>query len=154
MSPTVSLPAGGAARAGPDRWVVRHTVPMTVRSRPGRGALLAGALAAVALVVCTSGRPTPPPRTASTRPAARPAAAPAFPAAAERARPGDPNWSVVEVGRQTDVEGDADHDRMVPGQPVRLFVSTIAHHVRVRAYRMGWYGGTRARLVWQSAPVP
>jgi len=155
MSPTVSLRAGTAARAGPDRSVVRHTVPMTVRSRPGRGALLAGALAALALAGCTSGRPTPPPRTASTtRPATRPAAAPAFPAAAERARPGDPNWSMVKVGGQHDVEGYADHDSVLPGQPVRLFVSTIAHHVRVRAYRMGWYGGRRARLVWQSAAVP
>ena len=111
--------------------MVRHTVPMTVRFRPGRGALLAGALA-LALVGCTSGRPTPPPRTASatTRPAARPAAAPAFPAAAERARLGDPNWSVVEVGGQHDIEGYTDHDSVLPGQPVRLFVSTIASNDR------------------------
>jgi hypothetical protein len=36
---------------------------------------------------------------------------------------------------------------------VRLFVSTTASSFRVRAYRIGWYGGTLARLVWTSASV-
>jgi N,N-dimethylformamidase beta subunit-like protein len=135
--------------------VVRHTVPMTVRSRPRRGAVLAGTLAALALVGCTSGRPAPPPRTApATRPAARPAAAPAFPAAEERTRRGNPDWSDIRTGGQHDIEGYTDRDSVLPGEPVRLFVSTIARHVRVRAFRMGWYGGARARLVWQSASVP
>ena len=49
------------------------------------------------------------------------------------------------------MEGFADTDSAVPGQRVRLFVSTVARAYRVRAYRMGWYGGARARLVWVSA---
>ena len=159
MSPTVSPSTSGAGRAGPDRTVVRHTVWMTVRcgsARPGREVVLAGVLAGLALVGCTPGRPTPPaPRTApATRPAAAPAAAPAFPGTEERAKRGDPSWSMVRTGAQHDVEGYTDRDSVRPGQPVRLFVSTIARHVRVRAYRMGWYAGTRARLVWRSASVP
>ncbi len=61
---------------------------------------------------------------------------------------------MVRTGAQHDVEGYTDRDSVRPGQPVRLFVSTIARHVRVRAYRMGWYAGARARLVWRSASVP
>ena len=155
MSPTVSPSTSGAGRAGPDPTVVRHTVWMTVRcgsARPGREVVLAGVLAGLALVGCTPGRPTPPaPRTA---PATRPAAAPAFPGTEERAKRGDPSWSMVRTGAQHDVEGYTDRDSVRPGQPVRLFVSTIARHVRVRAYRTGWYAGTRARLVWRSASVP
>jgi len=133
--------------------VVLHTVPMTVRSgsaRPVGNAVLA--LAVLTLAGCTSGRAAAP--TAPAAPVTRPAAAPAFPAAAERTRRGDPSWSAIKVGSQHDVEGYTDHDSVLPGQRVRLFVSTIARHVRVRAYRMGWYDGARARLVWQSAPVP
>jgi hypothetical protein len=73
---------------------------------------------------------------------------------AEWDRPGDPSWSHVQVGRPHDVEGFADTDSAVPGQRVRLFVSTVARAYRVRAYRMGWYGGARARLVWVSAWLP
>ena len=137
---------------------VRNTVPMTVRpgsARPGRVAVLATLLAGSALVGCTSAGPAPAvPRTApASRPAATPAPAP-FPAAEERTKRGDPNWSQILTGAQHDVEGWTDRDSVLPGQPVRLFVSTVARHVRVRAYRMGWYAGARARLVWQSAPVP
>jgi hypothetical protein len=74
--------------------------------------------------------------------------------APERDRPGNPDWKVVRVGAQHDVEGFADHDSVLAGQPVRLYVSTVARQFSVRAYRMGWYRGARARLVWQSAPQP
>jgi hypothetical protein len=76
------------------------------------------------------------------------------PKVAEWDRPGDLTWSRIDVGHPHDVEGFADTDSAVPGQPVRLFVSTVARSYRVRAYRMGWYGGARARLVWSSAWQP
>jgi hypothetical protein len=110
-------------------------------------------LAGLALVGCTSAT-APVGRTAPARPAATTPAAPAFPAAEERTRHGDRGWSVIRTGGQHDIEGYTDRDSVLPGQPVRLFVSTIAGHVQVRAYRMGWYGGAKARLVWQSARVP
>lgn len=51
------------------------------------------------------------------------------------------------------IEGFADPISVLPGQPVRLFVSTPARTFRVRAFRMGWYGGTLGHLTWTSAAV-
>jgi hypothetical protein len=130
---------------------------MTVGTRPGRRPVLAALLAFLALAGCTSEHPAaaPPATSAPTHPAAAPAAtSAAFPAAEERTKRGDPTWSDIQTGAQHDVEGYTDLDSVLPGQRVRVFVSTIAHHVRVRAYRMGWYGGPGARLVWQSAQLP
>ncbi len=106
---------------------------------------------------CTPGASTSPPSAGSAAPptatplTATPRPAPPFPAAAERDLPGDPDWSTVTLGGHQ-VEGFTDTDSAVPGQPVRLYVSTVARSYRVRAYRMGWYGGARARLVWESGP--
>jgi hypothetical protein len=69
---------------------------------------------------------------------------------AERGRTGDPGWNAGPTGGQHDIEGFADHDSVTPGTKVRLYVSTVAHRFRVTAYRMGWYGGARARKVWTS----
>ena len=49
--------------------------------------------------------------------------------------------------------GYAGQASVLPGEPVPLYVSTTARAFRVRAFRMGWYGGDLARLVWQSASV-
>ena len=40
------------------------------------------------------------------------------------------------------------------GDTVTLYVTTDAASFRVEAYRMGYYGGAGARLVWTSAPMP
>jgi hypothetical protein len=122
----------------------------------GRGAVLPALLAFVLLAGCTSERPAPAPSRSArpNHPATTPAATPApFPAAEERTKRGDPTWSQIQTGAPHDVEGYTDLDSVLPGQPVRLFVSTVAHHVRVAAYRTGWYGGAGARLVWKSAQV-
>ena len=108
-------------------------------------------LAALLAGACTAGT-APPPRPPGPAPTST--AAPVTPAAAERTRPGDRDWSMVDLGHQHDIEGFTDADSARPGQPVRLYVSTIARRFRVRAYRMGWYGGARARLVWESAVLP
>jgi hypothetical protein len=83
--------------------------------------------------------------------AARPA--PPFPVA-ENQKPGTPAW---QIGRHTStagIEGYADHVSVLPGQSLRLFVSTAAARYRVDAFRMGWYGGNQARLVWESRFSP
>jgi hypothetical protein len=56
--------------------------------------------------------------------------------------------------QQSPVEGFADRDSVSPGQPVRLFLHAVHGPVTVRAFRIGWYGGTGGHLVWASAPVP
>ncbi|MFE9636180.1 N,N-dimethylformamidase beta subunit family domain-containing protein [Streptomyces sp. NPDC006463] len=73
---------------------------------------------------------------------------------AENARPGHPDWRITRTGAQHDIEGFADRTSILPGEPFTLRVSTTAPAYTVSAYRMGWYGGARARLVWRSGPLP
>ncbi|MFD0355282.1 N,N-dimethylformamidase beta subunit family domain-containing protein [Streptomyces sp. NPDC127110] len=73
---------------------------------------------------------------------------------AENSLPGDPGWRVVRPGAPHAVEGFASRTSVLPGEPFDLYVSTPSASYTVSAYRMGWYGGARARLVWRSAPVP
>lgn len=79
----------------------------------------------------------------------RPASA--NPTLSENARAGDPDWRITNPGPAQRIEGYADHVSVLPGQPFGLYVSTSASAYRVNAYRMGWYGGAGARLVWRSA---
>ena len=51
------------------------------------------------------------------------------------------------------IDGYADHTSAAAGDTVELYVSTDAASFQVQAYRMGYYGGAGARLVWTSDPV-
>ena len=51
------------------------------------------------------------------------------------------------------MEGFAGRASVTPGQPVALYVHSLDGPVVVKAYRMGWYGGVGARLVWTSPVV-
>ena len=62
-------------------------------------------------------------------------------------------WWVTTPQREGDIEGFADMVSAVHGDTVRLFVSTKAASFHVEAYRMGYYQGIGARLVWRSAEV-
>nr|WP_244211373.1 MULTISPECIES: N,N-dimethylformamidase beta subunit family domain-containing protein [Streptomyces] len=42
---------------------------------------------------------------------------------------------------------------VTPGEECGLYVSTTASSFRVSAFRVGWYGGTQARLVWSSERI-
>jgi hypothetical protein len=72
---------------------------------------------------------------------------------AENTKPGTA-WWVTTPQRAGDIEGYADKVSAVLGETVRLFVSTKATSFRVQAYRMGYYQGIGARLVWESAEIP
>jgi hypothetical protein len=135
---------------------------MPAHRRQWSGGLVAltgvGLLAGVLAAGCTNGPPARPQPGAPPRPgAAAHVAVPAGPGGvdvrAENARPGYPGWRITSPGPQ-EIAGYADHASARPGTVVRLFVSTTAAWFRVRALRFGWYGGTLARLVWTSAPVP
>jgi hypothetical protein len=125
---------------------VRRLVPLTV------AALVVAVLATAATVV--AGRPV-------HRPSA-PATALASPAigvasswvARENRRPGTTGWRITRLGAPHAIEGWADHVSVARGDRVGLFVSTTAPRFRVEAYRMGWYGGRGARLVWRSSKLP
>ena len=90
--------------------------------------------------------------------AAQSAAASAFPPGVPGSAPapsaqsaiGDPAWRIARLGRPNAIEGWVDRVSVLPGQAVKLHVSTVDHEWRVTAYRMGWYGGALAQRVWQS----
>jgi hypothetical protein len=63
---------------------------------------------------------------------------------------GTTNWQITGTPKTGFIEGFADQTYAGTGQPVRLFVSTSAPTFRVEAYRVGYYGGTGGRLVWES----
>jgi hypothetical protein len=67
---------------------------------------------------------------------------------------GTANWKVTNPGIPHAIEGFADRVSALPGDDVRLFVSTVAPTFTVTAYRMGAYRGSDAKQVWQSTPQP
>jgi len=76
-----------------------------------------------------------------------------FPAA-ENLKKGTWHWRITNLGAPAAIEGYADHVSVLPGRSFRLFVSTTSASFRVKAFRMGWYHGTKARLVWTSGKEP
>ncbi|MFF5707279.1 N,N-dimethylformamidase beta subunit family domain-containing protein [Streptomyces sp. NPDC012794] len=119
--------------------------------RPGRRRLILG-LAAAAITA----RPGPPARAATRAegPVRQPPPDGGLDVTAENALPGSPGWRITRPGPARAVEGFAERVSLRPGEPLGLRVSTTAASYTVSAYRMGWYGGARARLVWRSAPLP
>jgi N,N-dimethylformamidase beta subunit-like, C-terminal len=111
------------------------------------------AVGAALLAACSSGGGAPsangtPPATAEkVRSSAQP-----FPAA-ENQKAGTRDWRVRGVAAPEAIEGFADQVSVLPGQTFRLFVSTTAPSWRVQAFRVGWYHGAQARLVWASGTV-
>ena len=104
---------------------------MTARQR---AAVAAGL---VALLACTTA-------------AWRNTAAPAPWVVQENARSGATRWAIAAAaGTGAKTVGFLDHASVLPGQQVQLFVSS-PRPFAVRAFRIGWYGGARARLVWSS----
>ncbi|MCU1456085.1 MAG: hypothetical protein JWL73_177 [Actinomycetia bacterium] len=72
---------------------------------------------------------------------------------AENRRVGTDQWRIPAGTVTTAIEGYADRVSAVQGDTVNLYVST-ASPFHVEAYRMGYYGGAGARLVWTSAEQP
>ncbi|WP_143094115.1 N,N-dimethylformamidase beta subunit family domain-containing protein [Streptacidiphilus jiangxiensis] len=69
---------------------------------------------------------------------------------AENAKPGASDWRITKLGAPDEIEGYTDRASARPGEPLALHVSTTAPGFTVSAYRVGWYGGAQARLVWRS----
>src|SRR5689334_22861418 len=120
----------------------------TFQRRTFLGAAAAAAIGAAA--GCTadaSSRPRP----ASGRP--RSSRAPARTAVAERDLPGDPGFWLRSAGPPDAIEGYAGQVSVRPGETFTVHVSTTAAWFRVSAYRVGWYRGAQARLVWRSGEI-
>jgi hypothetical protein len=68
----------------------------------------------------------------------------------ENSLQGDPNWRISQLGAPNAMVGYAGQASILPGEPITLYASTTARSFQVLAFRMGWYGGDKARLVWTS----
>ncbi|MBK5289676.1 MAG: hypothetical protein JJE46_14535 [Acidimicrobiia bacterium] len=73
---------------------------------------------------------------------------------AENAKPGTAGWRLTKDGAAHDIEGYLNVTSAQRGETVDLFATTVAPTFTIEAYRMGWYQGLGARLVWTSDPVP
>jgi hypothetical protein len=69
----------------------------------------------------------------------------------ENERPGTTAWKIG--GHATGISGFAGQVYAAAGQQVTLYASTAAPWFRAQAFRMGWYQGRGARLVWTSPQV-
>jgi hypothetical protein len=61
---------------------------------------------------------------------------------------------MIPDGTPSGIAGFASTTYAAPGTKVKLYVSTAATRFRIEAYRMGYYQGLGARLVWQSREIP
>jgi hypothetical protein len=85
----------------------------------------------------------------SQTPQALPSSGAGFDVAAENQRAGTADWRITKAqGSRPGLAGYAGAVSVLPGQSVPLSVSGDGP-VRIRALRIGWYGGLGARQVWQ-----
>jgi hypothetical protein len=63
---------------------------------------------------------------------------------------GSTAWRITGAPSTGFIEGFADRTYATHGEPVHLFVSTSARSFRIEAFRVGYYRGAGARLVWAS----
>ncbi|HZX99104.1 MAG TPA: N,N-dimethylformamidase beta subunit family domain-containing protein [Dermatophilaceae bacterium] len=70
--------------------------------------------------------------------------------ASENAKEGTGSWRLERLARPGEIEGFATRTDVVPGDPLRLAVSTTAPWYGIRVYRAGWYRGQLMREVWRS----
>ncbi|HEU4332276.1 MAG TPA: N,N-dimethylformamidase beta subunit family domain-containing protein, partial [Lapillicoccus sp.] len=127
------------------------------------GTLLVSALAGTLLLAACTDPPAPTPAatssvTTTSTPSATTSTGPTWPSARataeENAKPGDPSWrDGLAEPPSKQVEGFAGRASVTPGEPVSLYVRSTVGPVVVKAYRVGWYAGAGARLVWTSPPV-
>ncbi|HEY6796722.1 MAG TPA: N,N-dimethylformamidase beta subunit family domain-containing protein [Kineosporiaceae bacterium] len=109
-----------------------------------------------AVVAAVGARRPVGPRTAAADAAdtrACPGRRPAGWLAAENRRPGDRLALPAGVPTTTTVVGFADRPSAACGDLVAVRLSGPPAGVQLAAYRVGWYGGAGARMVWRSRPV-
>jgi hypothetical protein len=109
---------------------------------------LAAATAAIPIAGCTSDRSS-----SAAKKAAAKRPSPKVPVA-ENSLPGDPNWGISNQGAWDAMMGYAGQASVLPGQPITLYASTTAPSFVVKAFRIGWYNGDKARLLWTSPSTP
>ena len=71
----------------------------------------------------------------------------------ENAKGGSASWRLTRLGRPGEIEGFATRTDLLPGDPLRLKVSTTAPSYVIHVFRAGWYGGLLMREVWKSGAL-
>lgn len=69
---------------------------------------------------------------------------------AENKLPGTSSWRISGQPASGSIDGFANREYAAVGNSVTLYVDSTAPSFKVFAYRMGYYGGTGAHLVWTS----
>jgi len=121
-------------------------------SRFSRRAFIGLAVGAAAVPAVTAGC-----QSSGSSGAAQGGAGPASPrrrTVPENSLPGDPHWNIRHAGGPDAIMGYAGQASVLPGEAITLYASTTARSFTVSAFRMGWYRGDLARLVWHSGTVP
>jgi len=72
----------------------------------------------------------------------------------ENRKPGTAAWRLTHDGAPHDIEGYLSATSVQRGESIDLYATTVSPTFTIEAYRMGWYQGLGARLVWTSPPVP
>src|SRR5262249_45154916 len=116
--------------------------------RHSRRAFIEMAAGAAAIPAVTAGCQSPS-QGSAPRPGASPAAAHRGPVS-ENSLPGYRDWDIKHVGGPDAIMGYTGQVSVLPGEPITLYVSTTSRSFTVKAFRMGWYKGDLARLVWRS----
>jgi hypothetical protein len=101
----------------------------------------------------TASGPLASPRPPAAAPNPHPTGLEASWVTAENERPGTTAWEIRGTPPGM-IAGFANVTSAQTGQPVTLYVSTDAATYQVKAFRMGYYGGDGARLVWTSSSLP
>ena len=73
---------------------------------------------------------------------------------AENNLAGTTSWQITRAPKDNAIDGFANLTYAAKGQTVTLYVSTAAARFHVDAYRMGYYHGSGARLIWASHELP
>ncbi|MHB8288912.1 MAG: N,N-dimethylformamidase beta subunit family domain-containing protein [Acidimicrobiales bacterium] len=71
----------------------------------------------------------------------------------ENAKPGTTRWRLTGPQTANGIMGYASRVQARSGQQVALYVSTQAPSFHVDAFRMGYYQGKGARLIWRSSDI-
>ncbi|HEY2577719.1 MAG TPA: N,N-dimethylformamidase beta subunit family domain-containing protein [Streptosporangiaceae bacterium] len=124
------------------------------RRHPSRRAFLGLAAAAAAVAVpagyVTAAELSRPGSSSGSR---KPRSVPHPRTVSENSLAGDPGWPINHLGAPDAMIGYAGQASVLPGEPITLYASTTARSFTVNAFRMGWYKGDQARLVWHSGTV-
>jgi hypothetical protein len=142
---------GNRVRLNPVVIVIAAAVVLTAVGVGAWSLAAGGHKAAVSRPAATAIHPSP--TTAAPAVFAGPSGVHAQWVIAENQRQGTTAWQ-IQGPPQGQIAGFANQVFARTGDAVSIFVSTDAPIYHVDAYRMGYYGGAGARLVWSSAPLP